>query len=130
VGPQERARPGVPGRQFDDGRPVQPVDEHRVARLAVVGGDRDGRTARVRGDQPAHRLGTDERLVRQGDHGRVSAALERAQSSHERRPHAGHPVGVVHAHHPGQLNRNGPGHHYHRIGPAAAKQRDPALGQP
>jgi len=76
--PQERASPRVSGGQVDDGGPVHTVDEHGVARLALVGGHRDGRAARVGGDQPADRLRSDERLVRQGDHRSREAARRRS----------------------------------------------------
>jgi hypothetical protein len=71
MGAQERARAGVPCRRREHRRPVLPADQHRVTRLAVVGGDRDGSPGAIGGDQPPHRLGPDERLVGERDHRRV-----------------------------------------------------------
>jgi len=130
VGAQERPRARVTGRRLDHGRPVDPADEHRVTRLAVVGGDRHGRAARVRRDQPAHRRHPDERLVRQGDHGGRGITVGQCpQPGRQRGAHARQPVRVVHADHTGDLDGDGPGHHDHRIRPAVPQQRDAPLGQ-
>lgn len=69
VRPQERACPGVAGRHADHLRPVHGGKQHRVARLAAVGGDRDRGSGLMGRDQAAHRLRPDKRLVGQGDHG-------------------------------------------------------------
>jgi len=45
---------------------VLPGQEHRVARLAAVGGHRHGGAVAVGGDQPCDRFGADQRLVGQG----------------------------------------------------------------
>jgi len=131
--PQERPRAGVPGGQLEDGRPVQAVNEYRIARLAMVGGDRDGRAAGMGGDQPAHRLGTDEGLVSQRDHrgGDTAgvASAERAQPGGQRGSHAGGPVGVVHGEHARQFHRDGSRHHDHGISTSRPEQRHPPFGK-
>jgi len=48
-----------------------PGQEHRVARLAAVGGHRHGRAVVVGGDQPGNRFRADQRLVGQGHNDRA-----------------------------------------------------------
>jgi hypothetical protein len=143
VRPQERARPGVAGRHADHLRPVRGGDEHRVARLAVVGGDRDRSASVVGGDQAPDRLRPDERLISQGNHGRGCVGLRAAglrgagscgaaqgmQTGHERRAHPGQPVRIMHGERVGQLDRHCPGHHEHRVRAAVAQQSHATLGE-
>jgi hypothetical protein len=112
-------------------------DQHRVARLAVIRGDGDRGARAVRGDQPARRLGPDQRLVGQGDHrggdagqvARRAAGVQCAQRGGERRAHAGRPVRVVHRARARYVDWDRPGHHEHRVGAARAQQCHAALGQ-
>jgi len=54
---------------------VLACEEHRVARPAIVGRDRDRRAVGEGGDQPADRLRADERLVGERHDGRDDAAV-------------------------------------------------------
>ena len=66
TGAQECPGALVAGGRRDHLGPVLPGQEHRVARLAAVGGHRHGGAVAVGGDQPCDRFGADQRLVGQG----------------------------------------------------------------
>ena len=73
AGTQERPGALIAGGRRDHLGPVLPGQEHRVARLAVIGGHRHAGAVAVGGDQAGDRLGSDQRLVGQGHHYRADA---------------------------------------------------------
>jgi hypothetical protein len=121
--------------------------EHRVARLTVVGRHSHGGTGMVRGDQPRHRLRSHQRLVRQRHHrcadvGRqrlrrlvrlsrlpTLSAVQGAEGDAERGAHAGPPLGVVHGTCSAQLDRGGTGDDEDWVRAAGPQQRHAALGE-
>ncbi len=68
AGAQERPGTLVAGGRRDDLGPVLAGQQHGVARLTLVGGDRDSGARLIRGDQARDRLGAHQRLVGQRDH--------------------------------------------------------------
>jgi hypothetical protein len=141
-GSQERAGTLIAGGGLDHLGPVLPGQQHRVARLPVVGGDRHAGAAAVRGDQAGDRLGSDQRLVGQRDHDRAGVRTdfqadvrvagrfgEGLQGGTQRGAHAGAPLRIVDGQGSVKLEGDGTGDDQDRVGAASPKQVDAALGE-
>ncbi len=124
--------------QRDHVGPVPAGEQHGVAGLALVGGDRDAGPGAVRGDQPRDRSRPHQRLVRQRDHrgahvarqaGRRGLRAERVQRGAQRRAHAAPPLRVVDDMRPGQLELRGAGDDEDRLRAAGPQQRHTAFGE-
>ncbi len=124
-------------------------DQHRVARLAVVGGDRHAGAGPVRADQPAHRLRSHQRLIHQRNHHRAdpvgavgaeavvallagAGGILQAESGQRRtqgRSHPGSPDRIVYSIYAFEAEIRGTSDHEYGIGAAGTKQRHAALGE-
>jgi aldose 1-epimerase len=138
TGPQERPGPLIAGGRRDHLGPVLAGQEHRIARLPVVGSHRHGSAVAIGGDQAGDRLRSDQRLVGQGHDDRADAGAgvgvgvgvgESLQGGAQRGAHAGPPCGIVDSTRPVELDRGGAGDDQDRICPAGPQQVHPPFGE-
>jgi hypothetical protein len=129
AGAQERPGTLVAGRRRDDLGPVLAGQEHRVARLAIVGSDRHGGASPVRGDQARDRLLAHQWLVGQRDHHGVHVRGKSSQGDTKRGSHAGAPLWIVYCMYSDQLHRGSAGDDEDRVRTTCYERIDTALGK-